>query len=306
MSTNIIRDDSSCTVYSDDSFIGRRVDKATGEVEDVSIFIAPVGSRVITPDQQKAINSYRKRQAELNIQSKRSGKKKPPFTWVSTEADFSEVSPANITRLIYLSTYLSFHNSELRIGERRKLTKGMLPEVLGVGERTVERFLCEVSPTFLLVDNKGNLSLNTVAFAKGAMKNMIAFYIKVFAKGMQELYNSVPKSKHKQLGYVFALLRYINVEHNILCHNPDEVDIEKIEPMTMQEFCVEIGYDYRHVDRLHKVFKGLTFDVGGGKRELFCSIIKNEYTGKELMIVNPRVFYSGKNAEAVAEFGAFY
>lgn len=306
MDKTVFRDDMRATVLSDDHISGQRIDKITGEIEDVEIFVAPVGSRVITPTQQKIIDKRKNKQEKDYLRSKRHGEKKPQFTGVSTVADFSDISPANITRLIYLSTYLSFHNSELRVSERRKISKSMLPDILRVGERTIDRFLCEVSPRYVLIDEEGYLSLNQETFTKGKIKKNLAFYIKVFAKGMQNLYNSVPRSKHKQLGYIFNMLPYVNIEHNILCHNTDEISIDSIEPMTMTEFCKEIGYDYLHVDRLHKVFKSLTFDVGDGKHELFCSIIENKYTGKELMIINPRVFYSGKNEKAVAEFGAFY
>lgn len=306
MDKTIFRDDMESTILSDDYVSGQRIDKITGEIEDVEIFVAPRGSRVITPTQQRIIDERKKKQKEAYLRSKRDGEKKPQFTGVSTAADFSDLSPANITRLIYLSTYLSFHNSELRVSERRKISKSMLPDILRVGERTADRFLREVSPRYVLIDEDGYLSLNQEIFKKGKIKKNLAFYIKVFAKGMQNLYNSVPRSKHKQLGYIFNMLPYVNTEHNILCHNTDEISIDSIEPMTMTEFCEEIGYDYMHVDRLHKVFKSLTFDVGDGKYELFCSIIENKYTGKELMIINPRVFYSGTNEEAVAEFGAFY
>lgn len=306
MDKTVFRDDMGATVLSDDHISGQRIDKITGEVEEVAIIVAPVGSRVITPTQQIIIDKRKKKQEKDYLRSKRHGEKKPQFTGVSTVADFSDLSPANITRLIYLSTYLKYHNSELRSSERRKITKDMLPEILGVGERTVQRFLREVSPSYVQIDDEGILSLNPDVFTKGRMKRNLGFYIKVFEKGMQNLYNSVPRSKHKQLGYIFNMLPYVNIEHNILCQNTDEISIDSIEPMTMAEFCAEIGYDYKHVDRLHKAFKSLTFDVGDGNYELFCSIIENKYTGKELMIINPRVFYSGTNEEAVAEFGAFY
>ena len=281
------------------------VERATGEVLETYNTTVPIGTIFYTPEQQKEYKERKEVERQANIKIKRYGVKKEQFAFVSTASDFTDVSPANITRLIYLSTYLSWHDNELRIGERHKIKRCELPDILCVSCSTAERFWQEISPRYVTEDDKGTLILNPSVFAKGNAKRLLAFYIKVFAKGMQALYKSVPKAQHKQLGYIFAMLPYINTEHNILCHNTDERNIDRLEPMTMREFCEEIGYDYRHVDRLHNTFKRLRFEVDG-RRELFCSIIRNEYTGKALMVVNPKVFYSGSNADAVSEFGVFY
>lgn len=280
------------------------IERATGEVlETINI---PVGSLAYTPEQRR---EYAKRKSQKQIaylQSKRYGAKKPQYTFVSTAEDFENVSPANLSRLIFLATHLSYHNNELRTSERHKLTKKELASVLDVSESTAERFWREVSPKYIVEGDDGVLRTNPEIFAKGRIKHLMTFYIKVYAKGMEHLYFSVHKSKHKHLGYVFAMLPYINIEHNILCWNTEETDISKVKPMSMREFCDEIGFNYKHIDRLHRAYKKMSFDVGEGKRELFCSIIKNEYTGKELMIINPKVFYSGRNSDAVLEFGKFF
>lgn len=281
------------------------VELATGAVYDTVNISAPVGSIIYTPEQQRVYKERKKQEQEEYFKSKSCGVKKPSYTFVMTTADFTNVSHANLTRLIYLSTYLSYHNSELRKGERHRITKKELPHILGISESAVRRFWREVCPQYIYEEIDGTLKLNPDVFSRGKTERLIAFYIKVFKKGMKSLYESVPKSKHKHLGYVFAMLPYVNIEHNILCYNTAEEDINKIEPMNMKDFCTEIGFDYRHVDRLHDIFKSITFDVDG-KKELFCSIIRNTYNGKELMVINPKVFYSGKNEAAVAEFGVFY
>lgn len=281
------------------------VERSTGEVFETYNPTVPMGTIFYTPEQQRAYKERKEAERQAGIRIKRYGVKKEQFAFVSTASDFTDVSPANITRLIYLSTYLSWHDNELRKGERHRIKRCELSNILCVSNSTAERFWQEVSPRYVTEDDNGTLILNPNVFAKGSAKRLLAFYIKVFAKGMQALYKSVPKAQHKQLGYIFAMLPYVNTEHNILCHNTDERSIDNIEPMTMREFCEEIDFNYRHVNRLHSIFKHLRFDVDG-RRELFCSIIRNEYTGKELMVVNPKVFYSGSNADSVAEFGVFY
>ena len=242
------------------------VETATGEVFDTFNAVLPVGSLIYTPEQQEDYKARKKKEQDEYLRSKRYGEKKPSYTFVMTTADFKNVSPANLTRLIYLSTYLSYHNSELRKGERHKITKNELPQILGISERTAQRFWREVCPQYISEDIDETLKLNPDVFSRGRAKRLMAFYIKV---------------------------------------DTAEKNIDKIEPMNMKDFCSEIGFDYRHVDRLHDIFKSIMFDVDGNK-ELFCSIIRNTYSGKELMVINPKVFYSGKNETAVAEFGVFY
>lgn len=280
------------------------IERATGEVLETRNI--PVGSIAFTPEQQREYAARKEQEQTTYFQSKRFGSKKPQYTFVSTAEDFENVSPANLTRLIFLATYLSFHNNELRTTERHKLTKKELANVLDVSESTAERFWREVNPKYIVEGDDGVLRTNPEIFAKGSTKQLMTFYIKVFAKGMEHLYKSVPKSNHKHLGYIFAMLPYVNIEHNILCWNTEETDISKVKQMSMKEFCGEIGFNYKHIDRLHRAYKKMSFDIGEGNQELFCSIIKNEYTGKELMIINPKVFYSGRNSNAVSEFGKFF
>ena len=309
-----LREDVCCSyLINDDGRSGKQINKNTGEVFDVEYAVLRAGDRILTKEDIERIERYKKikqrreeREAEQKKRRKGADGKAIQFTGVSTSESFSDLSPASVTRLIYLSTYLRY-NGELRVSERTQITKKMLPDILHLGIRSVERFLQEVSPKYVIVEDDGRLSLNPDVFHKGKrMKSLIAFYMKVFENGMQRLYDGVNKSQHKHLGYIFSMLRYVNIEHNILCDNTAERDISLIEPMTMSEFCTKIGYDYKNVQRLHDIFKRLKFDVGNGKRELFCSIIQNEYTGKEFIVINPKVFYSGSNAEAVAEFGIFF
>ncbi len=292
-------------IITDDTGKQMAVERATGVAYDTISVVLPVGSIVYTPEQQQQYEERKEHEQEEYLKSKRYGEKKPSYTFVMTTADFENISPANLTRLIYLSTYLSYHNSELRKSERHRITKNELSDILGISERTAQRFWREVCPQYITEELNGTLKLNPDVFSRGKAKRLIAFYIKVFSKGMKSLYYSVPKTKHKHLGYIFAMLPFVNIEHNILCYNTAEKDIDKIEPMSMKDFCAEIDFDYRHVDRLHDIFKNIDFDVDG-KKELFCSIIRNTYNGKELMVINPKIFYSGKNETAVAEFGVFY
>lgn len=76
---------------------------------------------------------------------------------------------------------------------------------------------------------------------------------------MRKLYIMVQPSQHKHLGYLFKMLPYVNLEYNVLCHNPLESNLDDIQLMTVSEFCGAIGYDISNWHRLNKIYK--TFDL---------------------------------------------
>ena len=71
------------------------------------------------------------------------------------------------------------------------------------------------------------------------------------------------------------MMPYVNVQWNIVCHNPLEDHLEMIEPMTLGEFCDVIGYDRTHAQRLLDNYRKITFNWKG-KQQYFCTFF---YTG---------------------------
>ena len=158
-----------------DHFGFKMVNMDLTEVFDTFNAVLPVGSLIYTPEQQEDYKARKKKEQDEYLRSKRYGEKKPSYTFVMTTADFKNVSPANLTRLIYLSTYLSYHNSELRKGERHKITKNELPQILGISERTAQRFWREVCPQYISEDIDETLKLNPDVFSRGRAKRLSKF-----------------------------------------------------------------------------------------------------------------------------------
>lgn len=265
--------------------------------------VIPYGSIVYTPEQQVA---YKKRkELEKTLYLKR-GCSDPLgyFYFARTDESFSSISAISATRLIYLNTYMDFEG-RLMLTERTPIKRANLHEILGVSVATANRFLQEVTPMYLEEKLNGDIVVNSDIFKRGALSPKAESHKKIYIKGVRKLYKSLPRRQDKYLGFLFKLLPHINIEYNLICRNPWETDKDKIELISLAEFCCMIGYDVRHVSNLLKIYSEILFDVGGHK-ERFCAIA---YDGvhKEgaKIIINPHILYSGSNYSKIEVLGLF-
>jgi hypothetical protein len=206
--------------------------------------------------------------------------------------------------LIYLASYLNYNNV-LMVTERKKMTLDDLPKVLGVSGATTKRFWDKVNGRYVIQRDDGSLSLNGTLF-RGKQKRISERLTKFYIDAVQKLYQATPASKHGCLGRVFQLLPYISIEFNFLCHNPAETDLSKIEPMKLQEFCAETGYDPSKAHRLVQDLSTVTFDVNGEQRHFVAFVTTNPASTDRMIVVNPRVLYGGHNYQRVEAFALFF
>lgn len=130
----------------------------------------------------------------------------------------------------------------------------------------------------------------------------------MFIKSLRELYRQTPVKRHRYFGYLFLLLPFINWEYNVLCWNADEKDIDKINPMSLSDFCVAIGYDdsgRRNSKKLVNAYNKLTFTFRGKEMDV-CTYLSDVATGKMYFVVNPYVLYRGHDRRKVEAFGVFF
>lgn len=279
---------------------------STQEEIDVDIVLAPAGSGIKTPadvEAEKALKEQRHRFLEQKEQLKQLGQ----FCFLAIENGFSAISAATAARLVYLSTFLRYGTDSLYLTKRTQMKKTDLPEVMGMSATTAFRFFKEVSPEYLQVDDNGNLSLSGQIFKRGKLDkgNESRAYQKVYIDMVRKLYKGTPLSNHKELGYIFAMLPFINIEYNVLCKNPYETDISNIEMVTVREFCEAIGHSYSTVSRLLETYSKICFFIDGGV-EQFCKFVSDSNDIDNAWIfVNPRVVYSGTSPERVKILGAF-
>lgn len=296
-----------CTCFTDESGSGYYIDDKTGEVVYKAVSVTtPVGSVIRTPAELNAIREfYNKKEYRKNIQNEMGA-----FFFIPTKEDFSDISPASATRLIFLATFCKYDTGELINKNGKRLFAEDLPKLLRLGKNTSYAFLNEVSPKYIKTAKDG-LRLNTKFFIRGKIapagkyEPMQTFYI----NGIRSLYYRTDSRRHKSLGYIYRLLPYINIENNILCRNPFERDINFVESMTFGELCDIIGYEKSNALRLLKIYENLTFIVsnnGMEREEAFLAVVStgaNILKGK--MFVNPHIIYGGSDFHSVYKLSSF-
>ncbi len=255
----------------------------------------PVGSIYYTPEQQRAYKERKEaeRQRELENEMRKQWRKNTPaFCFVSAEEQEQEIRPATMARLVYLATYLDY-TGRLKRTERHPMKFSDLEDVLHLKKSEVYSFWNEVKDKYVFGDEKGCLCMHS-SFARRGKLPYGERYQQIYINAVRALYNSTGSIRHKYLGYVFQMLPFINVEYNILCKNPMETNLDCIEQLSIDEFCVEVGYAPANRTRLMKAYASITFPVNG-KREQFCAFItKGADIGSTKIIINPRVLYHGK------------
>lgn len=282
---------------------GFAVDNRTGELLRTSNMQIIEGSHIFTPQEwedRKRLAEERKERERRKASSRPLGN----FLMVSGRG-FDELPPATLTRLIVLATFADY-NGALMAGREKPMTRADAQKILGLGDTAFKQFIRAVIPRFI-VERSGFLYLtDRSTFLRGKLpKDDHAQRWKVYVRAVRNLYNVTNKRQHRFLGYAFELLRFINFEYNVLCHDVEETDLDLIEPMTLHEFCEAIGHDWNHLNRLLSAYRQLVFTVDG-HQERFVSIVSDGIDRRNARVfVNPHIVYSGSNYHQVEILGCF-
>lgn len=223
--------------YNDKSGNTLAVCESTGEITEAINITVPIGSRIFTPEQQAACKKRRAIETRQSIRRTMMDEL-GYFYFVLCENQFEGLTPETAARLILLCTYVNYDGC-LMMTQRTPMKVNDLQDVLGLSKSTTYRFWKEVNSAFLVEDESSNIRLNTNAIFRGKIaKNQKGnTYQKFYIDAIRKLYQNTSRNNHKHLGYIFKLLPFINIEFNIICFNPTEQELDKVEPMTLKEFC---------------------------------------------------------------------
>lgn len=304
-------------VIVDDSGKLAYVDAETGELVSAMQVYLPVGSIAYTPQSQRA---YQRRKEATQAKEDKEFRKK--YTrklneelghyYFAESRDFrSELSPQSVTRLMFLATFLRYNSNILYATERKILKKSQLSELLHLSEKTFYRFWTEVSGKYVIENPDGTLSMGDIFFRGNMSKKfengkLSASYQKIYISALRELYDRTPISKHRYLGYVFSILPFINWEYNILSHNPEENDLDKLKTMTLDDLCEALHYSKSQRSRLLDAYKQLLFECEGKQQHFLSFVTDDPRTGDFRIFVNPHVLYRGSDWKRVEILGAFF
>jgi hypothetical protein len=211
------------------------------------------------------------------------------FLYTKVEELNLNISTANLTRLMFLSTYMDYSNKLVEqkqeyCGFETAIDKKRMFEILGLTPSTFYRFFNEMIDKEILLDVDGDFYLDENYFYRGELgKTQFNNAMRLYRAGIRQMYANVAQEDHKWLGHCFRILPYISIDFNILCWNPDESDPDKIVPMRLIDMLATIGYNETNITR----FKNSFFPVARDK----ANFILGHETGP--LFINPNIYYGG-------------
>ena len=291
-------------LYSDKGLV---INKNTGEIDNIVTFNAPVGSIVYTPEQQEVIRQY-KIQEQIKKHKRNTSNILGNFYFVLCEHSFEDLKPESATKLIMLCTYLNYKNCFV-FDNGKPIHKSDLKKILNLKSRSaVFNFYNKVSPRYI-TEVDGILKLNSLdLIIKGKInkQNKGKTYQQFYLDTRRNLYINTDIRQHRQLGYIFKLLPYVNIEYNILCFNPFQKSLKEINPLTVTDLCELIKYEKSKATRLIHQYNQMRFEVDNHK-EKFINYVWDLEGGKENanIFVNPHIIYAGNDYKRVEILGKF-
>lgn len=282
------------------------VELSTGEVRKAVSIEVVAGTIYYTPEQQAAYRERQKKEKEHRLKQDMIKMQKDDLGhyYFALVLDYG-LSPATLARLIFLCTFLRYDCDTLYLTQRTKMFVKDLYELLGLSRNTVSSFIKEASPYLYILDDD-TIHINNDFFLRGALpKETHSSFLRIYIDTVRNLYRTTPINKHRYLGYVYLMLPYMNIEHNILCWNPEEKQLDSVLPLSVLDFCHIINYNDNQSARLCREYSKITFMVNG-KLERFCSFVYDGSNPKMAAIyINPHIIYSGNDYKHVEILGAF-
>lgn len=221
---------------------------------------------------------------------------------LNIDIDREIFNQADITRIIYIASYLS-NDNRLMLTERTPMTKEKLSELMGLNDMVFKRFYNKLLSNNILIERDGYIYINKKFMFFGRIRNHKYSFIRAYKSNIRLLYNKVPVSKHKQLSILYLLIPFINIKYNIVSQNPFEEDKYKVIPMTVEELSAYFEYNLKSFISLIDFLEDL-------KDKDNIPIIKTFNNSKNKkdrsIVINPRVIYAGNDCRDVEAFSTIF
>nr|DAV13990.1 MAG TPA: Transcription Factor [Caudoviricetes sp.] len=278
------------------------------KIENDEELVIQKQSKKLTPKQKRLIN----RKNDLKKYCNKQGGFVHMF-YVNKKLLFYDldIDRANIARIIYLATYIDYNDRKENLlilhkknNKVEHMTKKEIQQKLGLKRDAFLAFLNDVKKHNLIFEVEEKFYLNPKYFSKGENFYKNKEYVRIMINTTRYLYEHTTIRQHKTLSYVFQLIPYANWKLNILCKNPLEIDIGRLDKLSLKDICELLGLStkqnsmYLFRDSLRKFH----IKVDGHKYYLFAysKVYAGEKT-KDYYIINPLVIWGGNNTEEIKE-----
>lgn len=148
---------------------------------------------------------------------------------------------ADIFRTFYLATFIDYNNV-LRY-DRHKWTKTDIRNKLNLSDRTFYRLFDKLIQNNILIEScNGDYEISDEYFYKGKVRK--GWSPRIYCDKLQQIYKNSKPADHIKLGYGFSIMPCVNLKYNIICNDPLEFNLDKIEPLSLFEILDELKADH--------------------------------------------------------------
>lgn len=230
----------------------------------------------------------------------------------------SEIDKANISRIIYLATYMDYNDRKegllcvrSQYSKLEPMDKKTMQNILKLGDTAFKKFLKDMKDNELIYEVDKKFYVNPIYFNRGDIdkdvkKSVDKSYCRLFIKPIRDLYEGCKTSKHKVLASIYQLIPYIHLRTNALCLNPSEITKEP-QKMDSKTLCKLLGMsiDRSQMNKFIKDLYSFTVDIENKTYKLF-SYVKIISDNRDFYVVNPYVIYMGNDVDYVKKVAKDY
>lgn len=212
---------------------------------------------------------------------------------------------ATISRCIYLATYMDFNTNVLVLNGGYASGKKIIPmkkkdirEAMNLSKEGFRLFFKSITENGILIQNEDKtFSMSNKYFAKGGNIDKKQEFTRVYVDVVRELYQNCKSSQHKTLAYAFKLISKMDMESNLIVHNPND-KYNDLKKMTLTEIGEFLGVDTEkgNLNKFKNNLYQIIINRDGKKYYIFKKITIESGAGQNgCFAVNPMLFYRGNS-----------
>ncbi|MFD2332259.1 hypothetical protein ACFSR7_23640 [Cohnella sp. GCM10020058] len=211
-----------------------------------------------------------------------------------TMADrFPSLSQSDLARLMFIGTYTGYDDGRLRHDNGTSITRASLAKLTGLSRARFSEFYGRLVSAEVIREADDVLLMNPELFQRGEIDGESADIqrIRVYRKTIRELYERYGQGRDvKQLAIVFSVIPFLHYNTNVVCYNPQEYYVDKIQPMTVDKLAALLHYS--DTGKMKRAMNGVK--LGGAPVFVFVEDVHDKR--KRRIVVNPRVIFAGNHS----------
>lgn len=274
------------------------VDPITGEIRE-GLLISPeeIQHSIKAFEAKNDKRKYMGAKSELEQSIERLGKKQGFFFYrynnflESIDNDF-----ASAFRFLFICSYTNYEGCICKHTSRGRIvpiTKEELPNFFECKKQTNTKIVNRLLELDLIRYDGHKVYVNDKYCIRGKLGRASRTEVtRVFVNGIRQLYRSSEAREHKKIGRIIAIFEFMHIDTNVICEDITEPVWDDISPLTMHDVTEILGYERRATNVVQPMLLAPRVN-GQGLLGIFYD------HGKRVVVVNPYIFYSGSDPEAM-------